>query len=260
MTSKIQLLPNFQRLSNINIEKSKLEVIIKMLRHFTLACVLLASFIKCTSIAVANEDSLGLFIDASPQCPFSQEELTDKIQGEFVKARVNPSQDRIHFLRISLDCIEITQRNGFKTGVALHQDIRFGTTLDNGVVVLEDHNRGIMLVGPGDVSSKIFFLNSIKDIVSEALVTYIETPNDTILQQYSYIIQLMMLRNINNAEAIAKDLRKRGYNTYVKEEESFNRIIVLPEAGYGYEQVIQVVEELEGITGSRGQVLRFRPK
>lgn len=230
-----------------------------MLRYFTLACVLLVSFIKLTPTALANDDSLGLFIDASPQCPFSQDELKDKIQGEFVKARVKPSQDRIHFLRISLQCIEITQRNGFKTGVALHQDIRFGTTLDNGVTVLEDRNRGIMLVGSGDASSKIFFINSIKDIVSDALITYIENPNSTTLLQYNYIIQLMALRDINNAEALAKDLRKRGYNTHIKEEESFSRIIVLPEAGYGYDQVIQIVEELEGITGSRGQVLRFRP-
>ncbi|CAH7084404.1 SPOR domain-containing protein [Vibrio chagasii] len=231
-----------------------------MLKHFTLACMLSVSFIKFTSVALANDDSLGLFIDASPQCPFSQDELMGKIQGEFVKARVKPSQDRIHFLRISLHCIEITQRNGFKTGVALHQDIRFGTTLDNGTVVLEEHNRGMMLVGSGDVSSKVFFFNSIKDIVSEALITYIETPNATTLQQYNYIIQLMALRDINNAEAVTKDLRKRGYNTHVKEEESSNRIIVLPEPEYGYEQVIQIVEELEDITGSRGQVLKFRPK
>ena len=231
-----------------------------MLRHFTLACVLLVSLIKFTPVALANDDSLGVFIDASPQCPFSQDELKGKIQGEFIKARVKPSQDLTHFLRISLHCIEITQGNGFKTGVALHQDIRFGTTLDSGAVVLEEHNRGMMLVGSDDISSKVFFFNSIKDIVSEALITYIENPDATTLQKYNYIIQLMALRDINSAKALTKDLRKRGYNTHVKEEESFNRVIVLPEPEYGYKQVIQIVEELEEITGSRGQVLRFRPK
>jgi len=39
----------------------------------------------------AKPDSLGLFVSVSPKCPFTDKELVNRFEGEFLRARLKPT-------------------------------------------------------------------------------------------------------------------------------------------------------------------------
>ncbi|CAH0526568.1 SPOR domain-containing protein [Vibrio hippocampi] len=73
----------------------------------------------------------------------------------------------------------------------------------------------------------------------------------------AWIIQLMALKNEDNAHALVKDLQKRGYQAHAKQETNFTRVIIGPDVSKT--KLEQQLLELEKITGSRGQLLKFKP-
>ncbi|GEM74389.1 SPOR domain-containing protein [Vibrio agarivorans] len=73
----------------------------------------------------------------------------------------------------------------------------------------------------------------------------------------AWIIQLMALKNHNNAVALVEDLKKRGYQAHVKKENTFTRVIVGPDVSKS--KLEQQLKELQKITGSKGQLLKFKP-
>ncbi len=73
----------------------------------------------------------------------------------------------------------------------------------------------------------------------------------------AWIIQLMALKNHNNAVALVADLQKRGYQAHVKKENGFTRVIVGPDVSKS--KLERQVQELQKITGSKGQLLKFKP-
>ncbi len=73
----------------------------------------------------------------------------------------------------------------------------------------------------------------------------------------AWIIQLMALKNHDNAVALVADLQKRGYQAHVKKENGFTRIIVGPDVSKS--KLERQVQELQKITGSKGQLLKFKP-
>ncbi|MDP5254742.1 MULTISPECIES: SPOR domain-containing protein [unclassified Vibrio] len=73
----------------------------------------------------------------------------------------------------------------------------------------------------------------------------------------AYVIQLMALKNSENAINMVKDLQKRGYQAHTKKENGFTRVIIGPDVSKS--KLEQQIIELEKITGSRGQLLKFRP-
>ncbi|EDP59218.1 SPOR domain-containing protein [Vibrio sp. AND4] len=73
----------------------------------------------------------------------------------------------------------------------------------------------------------------------------------------AWIIQLMALKNHDNAVALVEDLQKRGYQAHVKKESAFTRVIVGPDVSKS--KLERQVKELQKITGSKGQLLKFKP-
>lgn len=76
-------------------------------------------------------------------------------------------------------------------------------------------------------------------------------------QDSAWIIQLMALKNAENAETMVKDLQKRGYQAHTKKEKAFTRVIIGPDVSKS--KLERQVKELEKITGSKGQLLKFKP-
>jgi DedD protein len=76
-------------------------------------------------------------------------------------------------------------------------------------------------------------------------------------QDSAWIIQLMALKNAENAATLVKDLQKRGYQAHSKKEGEFTRVIVGPDTSR--EELEKQIEELKEITGSKGQLMKFRP-
>ncbi|MCG6334080.1 SPOR domain-containing protein [Vibrio alginolyticus] len=73
----------------------------------------------------------------------------------------------------------------------------------------------------------------------------------------AWIIQLMALKNHENAAALVADLQKRGYQAHTKKENEFTRVIVGPDVSKS--KLERQVQELQKITGSKGQLLKFKP-
>ncbi|MGX1924491.1 SPOR domain-containing protein [Vibrio sp. NH-7] len=84
-----------------------------------------------------------------------------------------------------------------------------------------------------------------------------EIPERNEYQENAWIIQLMALKNADNAKNLVKDLQKRGYQAHVKPENNFTRVIIGPDVSKS--KLERQVIELEKITGSKGQLLKFKP-
>jgi DedD protein len=89
----------------------------------------------------------------------------------------------------------------------------------------------------------------------EVAVRPIEEKNQ--YEDSAWIIQLMALKNHENAVALVEDLQKRGYQAHVKKEKTFTRVIVGPDVSKS--KLERQVKELQKITGSKGQLLKFKP-
>ena len=102
-------------------------------------------------------------------------------------------------------------------------------------------------------------LNAKKHVVCEKPleVTIQEQPDKVDFQESAWIIQLMALKNAENAHNLVKDLQKRGYQAHVKPENGFTRVIIGPDVSKT--KLEKQIIELEKITGSKGQLLKFKP-
>ncbi|MCW8333082.1 SPOR domain-containing protein [Vibrio sp. SCSIO 43135] len=107
-------------------------------------------------------------------------------------------------------------------------------------------------------------------VTEEVLAAQVETANKAPLpvevktvaekneyQDSAWIIQLMALKNADNAANLVKDLQKRGYQAHTKQENSFTRVIVGPDVSKS--KLERQIIELEKITGSKGRLLKFKP-
>ncbi|EJO4030007.1 SPOR domain-containing protein [Vibrio cholerae] len=88
-------------------------------------------------------------------------------------------------------------------------------------------------------------------------VTVTEVPETNEYQDSAWIIQLVALKNADNARNLVADLQKRGYQAHVKQENDFTRVIIGPDVSKSKLET-QLVE-LEKITGAKGQLLKFKP-
>lgn len=84
-----------------------------------------------------------------------------------------------------------------------------------------------------------------------------EVPEKNEYQDSAWIIQLMALRNADNAQNLVKDLQNRGYQAHTKKENDFTRVIVGPDVSKS--KLERQLIELEKITGSKGRLLKFKP-
>lgn len=73
----------------------------------------------------------------------------------------------------------------------------------------------------------------------------------------AWIIQLVALRNQENAQKLAEDLKNRGYQVNVKVQGGVSRVIVGPDISR--DKVLKQIQELEKITGLKGQLQKFKP-
>ncbi|MFV0447521.1 MAG: SPOR domain-containing protein [Vibrio sp.] len=84
-----------------------------------------------------------------------------------------------------------------------------------------------------------------------------EVPEKNDYQDSAWIIQLMALKNAENAQSVVSDLQKRGYQAHSKQENGFTRVIIGPDVSKS--KLERQLLELEKVTGSKGQLLKFKP-
>jgi DedD protein len=91
----------------------------------------------------------------------------------------------------------------------------------------------------------------------EMQVVVKDVPERNDYEDSAWFIQLMALKNAENAKNLVLDLQKRGYQAHVKPENGFTRVIIGPDVSKS--KLERQVIELEKITGSKGQLLKFKP-
>lgn len=119
-------------------------------------------------------DSIGLLVFVSEPCPFTQNRLRSKIEGEFLRARIKPIENP--YLNLSLHVTVVCQATynqlGTLSGYAVHSDIRYGTALNKELMLYVWPIYGSMLSGSrGDAQ---YFVNNITDKVSTAITDYLK--------------------------------------------------------------------------------------
>jgi DedD protein len=86
-------------------------------------------------------------------------------------------------------------------------------------------------------------------------IELVEAPK--LVDEGAWIIQLMSLKNRDNAEKLAEDLRKRGYQAHANQENEFTRVIIGPDVSKT--KLEKQIVELEKIAGAKGRLIKFRP-
>lgn len=76
-------------------------------------------------------------------------------------------------------------------------------------------------------------------------------------EESAWIIQLMALKDAENAKTLVKDLQKRGYQAHTKQENEFTRVIIGPDVSKA--KLERQIAELQKVTGSKGQLMKFKP-
>ncbi|GLO61497.1 cell division protein DedD [Vibrio sp. MACH09] len=99
--------------------------------------------------------------------------------------------------------------------------------------------------------------SSKENIKDEVAVTVVDIVENNQYQDSAWIIQLMALKNAENAKTLVADLQKRGYQAHTKKENTFTRIIIGPDTSKA--KLEKQVKELQKITGSKGQLMKFKP-
>jgi len=128
-----------------------------------------------------DPNTLGLYVFAENECPFSIEELRKKIEGEYLRARIKATGDPDAYLQVKASCMTLYV-GGKTSGIVVYTDIRFGTVIraaefgtkpgeiTKGMLINSPH---YSLILSGMPDSKSYFLNGISDQVADALTDYL---------------------------------------------------------------------------------------
>ncbi|MGV3003368.1 SPOR domain-containing protein [Vibrio sp. E150_018] len=73
----------------------------------------------------------------------------------------------------------------------------------------------------------------------------------------AWIIQLVALKNKDNAQKLVVDLQKRGFQAHLKPDDQLSRVIIGPDVSK--EKMEQQIDKLQEITGLKGQLQTFKP-
>jgi DedD protein len=96
-----------------------------------------------------------------------------------------------------------------------------------------------------------------KSIANVKVVPKASSSDSNDYQKSAWIIQLMALKNADNANQLVVDLRRRGFTASTKKENGFTRILIGPDVSK--EKLDKQLLALEKITGAKGQLIKFKP-
>lgn len=73
----------------------------------------------------------------------------------------------------------------------------------------------------------------------------------------AWMIQLVALKNQDNAKKLVADLQKRGFQAHLRPDGGLSRVIIGPDVSK--EKMEQQIDKLKEITGLKGQLQTFKP-
>lgn len=197
-------------------------------------------------------------------CPVSQSQVDQLFEGELLRAGFTRDDQSMVLAVLDVNCTGIL-RGSEKVAFMVSTDLRTGSyKITRGLAVQSYPVGGLSVVQLGSAGTADY-LNQLREIVINYLTGMMKTPEDKwfgasgIQQGKEYVIQVLAVVSHGNALLLRDDLRRRGFDTYLKREESYTRVIVMPHVS---DEVLLegIAGQLEKITGSKPQVLEFKPK
>ena len=125
-----------------------------------------------------NPNSLGLFVMVSDKCPFKQSNLMKLAEGEFLRARIKPTDDMNDLnITIAAVCVKQTNTYGQHMGYGMSYSIDFSIRMVVPVpayVNYAPNTFGILTNGSSKGKAKTEFLASLREDISSALTDYLK--------------------------------------------------------------------------------------
>ena len=124
-----------------------------------------------------DPNSLGLDVNLGKDCPFDIKELRDMAEGEYLRARIKPTDDRnsLH-ITISALCDNITM-DGKHIGTSSAYTIDFSTRVNfPDYITYVDYIPDVFILintGTKNNEAKTYFLNDIKESLNIMITSYL---------------------------------------------------------------------------------------
>lgn len=120
-----------------------------------------------------NPDELGKLVEVpSVECGITKEQLSQKVDGEFLRARIKPIVNYELQLYVKLVCMDVKNVNGTSLGKAAHYQISFLTLHGARLVSYVTADYGTLMVSGNNGEAAI--LNSVGNGVANALTDYLK--------------------------------------------------------------------------------------
>ena len=129
-----------------------------------------------------DPNSLGLLVYADSACPFSTVDLKNMAEGEYLRARIKPTEpaafiDEAVFLRINTTCVAMKAGDNH-IGYAMSYNVFFATIIDTPNTAWMQYSDigydGLSVSGEGKEKAKTDLLNFVEESVSAALTDYLK--------------------------------------------------------------------------------------
>lgn len=120
-----------------------------------------------------NPNELGTFTSVlSSDCSITSEELTQTVEGEFLRARIKPIVTTSLHLTVELICINVESGSGSPLGTAMYYRVDFGKMKDGSFVNYDSGSYGNLMVA--GKNGKQYQLDSVRNAVAKALTDYLK--------------------------------------------------------------------------------------
>ncbi len=143
---------------------------------YVLLVILSTSAHSASTEWMRKEDptSLGLYVLALNECPFSSNDVERRIEGEFVRAGIKPTKDTSLFINVEYVCLPQQSVSGHIRGNSVSMDVKFGTQHPNSAFVLYTSPiYGTLVHGGTGSDSAQYFINELTQRASNALTDYL---------------------------------------------------------------------------------------
>lgn len=139
-------------------------------------CLILLPFLSSAEpqgwMKQSNPNKLGMFIYVQEDCPFTLVQLENKIKGEYLRARITPTDNVALNITTYVMCLENKIEDEIYS-YSIFFDIAFSSITKDGHSFVYDNPQYSMLMRGSSTSQK-FFIDTLVGGIEKALTDYLE--------------------------------------------------------------------------------------
>lgn len=124
-----------------------------------------------------DPNSLGLYVMVGKKCPFDEEDLRDMAEGEYLRARIKPTDD-INDLNITINLVcQKSTMGGRHIGTTAAYTIYFASRMFLPKSTYVNYEPGFFIVltgSPNKMEAKTSFLDSIREELNIMITRYLK--------------------------------------------------------------------------------------